>query len=80
TILLLDEPFGALDAQKRIQLQDYLIEMLEDERITCLFMSDDIDVAILLGNRGIIISSRPGEIKEIGYVYVTFPRSQSLKF
>ncbi|HGL8790068.1 TPA: ABC transporter ATP-binding protein [Streptococcus suis] len=80
TILLMDEPFGALDAQTRIQLQDELIEMLEHERKTCLFITHDIEEAILLGNRVIIMSSRPGEIKEIVNVDLPFPRSQSIKF
>lgn len=80
SILLMDEPFGALDALTRIQLQEELIEMLGQEQKTCFFITHDIEEAVLLGNRVIVMSPRPGEIKEIVNVDLPFPRNQLTKF
>lgn len=78
-ILLLDEPFGALDAQTRAQLQEDLLKTWEKERKTCFFITHDVDEAVLLSTRVIIMSARPGEIKEIVENLIPFPRSQSTK-
>lgn len=78
-ILLLDEPFGALDAQTRTQLQSDLIEMWEKEKKTCLFITHDIEEAIILGSRVVIMSARPGRIKEIIDVNIPHPRNQKTK-
>ncbi|MCK9286701.1 MAG: ABC transporter ATP-binding protein [Sphaerochaetaceae bacterium] len=78
-ILLLDEPFGALDAQTRTQLQQDLLETWEREAKTCLFITHDIEEAIILGNRVVIMSARPGRIKEIVKVDIPYPRDQKTK-
>lgn len=64
-ILLLDEPFGALDALTRIQMQQELLKIWEEERTTMIMVTHDIDEAIYLGRRIVVMSARPGEIKEI---------------
>ena len=63
SILLMDEPFGALDAQTRTQLQTELLETWEKERKTCFFITHDVDEAIILAQKVIIMSARPGRIK-----------------
>ncbi len=78
-ILLLDEPFGALDAQTRTQLQQDLLETWETEKKTCLFITHDIEEAIILGERVVIMSARPGRIKEIVDIDIPYPRNQETK-
>ena len=78
-ILLLDEPFGALDAQTRTQLQQDLLETWETEKKTCLFITHDIEEAIILGERVVIMSARPGRIKEIVTIDIPYPRNQATK-
>lgn len=65
TILLLDEPFGALDALTRIQMQKEILKIQEKEGTTMVMVTHDIDEAIYLGDRIVVMSARPGEIKEI---------------
>ncbi|MGT2742446.1 ABC transporter ATP-binding protein [Streptococcus plurextorum] len=79
SILLMDEPFGALDAQTRTQLQEELIKTWEKEKKTCFFITHDVDEAIILGSRVIIMSARPGRIKEIVPIDIPHPRDQSTK-
>ena len=64
-ILLMDEPFGALDAQTRIVMQEMLADISQRTACTVLFITHDIDEAILLGNRIYVMSARPGKIKKI---------------
>lgn len=78
-VLLLDEPFGALDAQTRSQLQEDLLRTWEKERKTCFFITHDVDEAVLLATRVIIMSARPGEVKEIIDIDLPFPRNQATK-
>lgn len=79
SILLMDEPFGALDAQTRTQLQEELIKTWEKEKKTCFFITHDVDEAIILGSRVIIMSARPGRIKEIVDINIPHPRDQATK-
>lgn len=65
TILLLDEPFGALDALTRIQMQKEILRIRDEEKTTMVMVTHDIDEAIYLGDRVVVMSARPGEIKEI---------------
>lgn len=65
TILLLDEPFGALDALTRIQMQKEILRIRDEEKTTMVMVTHDIDEAIYLGDRIVVMSARPGEIKEI---------------
>ena len=79
SILLMDEPFGALDAQTRTQLQTELLETWEKERKTCFFITHDVDEAIILAQKVIIMSARPGRIKEIVDINIPYPRTQETK-
>lgn len=64
-ILLLDEPFGALDALTRIQMQKEILRIWETEKTTMILVTHDIDEAVYLGQRIVVMSARPGEIKSI---------------
>ncbi len=79
SVLLMDEPFGALDAQTRTQLQTELLETWEKERKTCFFITHDVDEAIILAQKVIIMSARPGRIKEIVDIDIPYPRTQETK-
>jgi len=74
SLLLMDEPFGSLDAQTRETLQEELSKILEQERKTMLFVTHSIDEAIYLGDRILLMSPRPGEIREILPVEIPRPR------
>lgn len=78
-VLLLDEPFGALDAQTRVQLQSELLNTWEKERKTCFFITHDVDEAIILAQRVVIMSARPGRIKKIVDIDIPYPRTQETK-
>ena len=79
SVLLMDEPFGALDAQTRTQLQSELLVTWEKERKTCFFITHDVDEAIILAQKVIIMSARPGRIKEIVDINIPYPRTQETK-
>ena len=78
-VLLLDEPFGALDAQTRVQLKSELLNTWEHEKKTCFFITHDVDEAIILAQRVIIMSARPGRIKKIVDIDIPYPRTQATK-
>ena len=78
-VLLMDEPFGALDAQTRTQLQSELLDTWEKDRKTCFFITHDVDEAIILAQRVIIMSARPGRIKDIVDIDIPYPRTQETK-
>ena len=78
-VLLMDEPFGALDAQTRTQLQSELLETWERDQRTCFFITHDVDEAIILAQRVIIMSARPGRIKDIVDIDIPYPRTQETK-
>jgi NitT/TauT family transport system ATP-binding protein len=73
--LLMDEPFGALDAQTRLQMQQLLLDVWQSQRISVLFVTHDIDEAILLADRILIMSARPGRIAKTISVSLDRPRS-----
>ena len=64
-MLLMDEPFGALDAQTRVVMQELLAKISRETRTTILFITHDIDEAVLLGDRIYVMSRRPGTIREV---------------
>ncbi|MCB1085776.1 MAG: ABC transporter ATP-binding protein [Verrucomicrobiae bacterium] len=74
-ILLMDEPFGALDAQTRAQMQEYLLQIWKNIDITILFITHDLDEAVYLADRILVLKARPGRIDEIIEVPVPRPRS-----
>ncbi len=77
-ILLMDEPFGALDSQTRSLMQELLLQIWQHSQKTVLFITHDIDEAILLGDRVYVMSARPGRIKEMIEVDIPRPRSVEL--
>lgn len=74
-ILLMDEPFGALDAQTRAKMQSYLMEIWQNIDITVLFITHDLDEAIYLADRILVLKAHPGEVDELIEVPVPQPRS-----
>ena len=78
-ILLLDEPFGALDNQTRVLMQELLLGIWEQARKTVLFVTHDIDEAIFMANRVAVFSARPGRIKTDIAVDFPHPRHYTLK-
>lgn len=73
-ILLMDEPFGALDAQTRAQMQSYLLQIWRQVDITILFITHDLDEAIYLADRVLVLDRNPGRVNEIMEVPVARPR------
>ena len=73
-ILLMDEPFGSLDAQTRLILQDELLKIWSEHKKTVIFVTHDIDEAILLGDRVLVMTSTPGRIREAITVGIDRPR------
>ena len=78
-VLLMDEPFGALDAQTRAQLQQELLNTWEKEQKTCFFITHDVEEAIILAQRVVIMCARPGRVKEIVDIDIPYPRDQETK-
>ncbi|ADX46241.1 ABC transporter ATP-binding protein [Paracidovorax avenae] len=78
-ILLMDEPFGALDNQTRVLMQELLLGIWEAERKTVMFVTHDIDEAIFMASRVAVFSARPGRIKTEIAVDLPHPRHYTLK-
>jgi ABC-type nitrate/sulfonate/bicarbonate transport system ATPase subunit len=78
-MLLMDEPFGALDHQTRELMQELLLGIWEAERKTVLFVTHDIDEAVFMGSRVVVMSARPGRIKVDRPVALAHPRHYSVK-
>jgi ABC-type nitrate/sulfonate/bicarbonate transport system ATPase subunit len=78
-MLLMDEPFGALDHQTRELMQELLLGIWEAERTTVLFVTHDIDEAVFMGSRVMVMSARPGRIKLDRVVPLAHPRHYSVK-
>ncbi len=74
-ILLMDEPFGALDAQTRAKMQAYLLEIWKNIDITVFFITHDLDEAVYLADRILVLKANPGEVQELVEVPVPQPRS-----
>ncbi len=78
-MLLMDEPFGALDHQTRELMQELLLGIWEAQAKTVLFVTHDIDEAVFMGSRVVVMSARPGRIKLDRRVDLPHPRSYSVK-
>lgn len=74
-VLLLDEPFGSLDAQTRIMMQELILGIWEELHKTIVFVTHDIDEAILLADRLLILTARPGQVGEV--IPITLPRPRN---
>ncbi|TKC14721.1 ABC transporter ATP-binding protein [Robertmurraya kyonggiensis] len=76
-VLLLDEPFGALDAFTRAHMQEVLLDIWKKNKTTMIFVTHDIDEAVFLGNRIVILKPRPGSIQDIVPVVLPIPRKKT---
>jgi NitT/TauT family transport system ATP-binding protein len=79
-ILLLDEPFGALDAQTRARMQDALLKLWEQRRKTVVFVTHDAEEALYLADRIVVLSQRPGRIQADFPIDLPRPRSFETRF
>jgi len=73
-VMLLDEPFGALDSQTRLSMQQWLLSVWTQEKRTIIFVTHDIDEAVFLADRVVVMTPRPGRIREILPVAIERPR------
>jgi NitT/TauT family transport system ATP-binding protein len=78
-ILLMDEPFGALDALTRVTLQEQLLDTWTSEKRTVVFITHDTDEAVFLANRVVVMAARPGRIFEIIDVNLPYPRTEDVR-
>jgi NitT/TauT family transport system ATP-binding protein len=76
-ILLMDEPFGALDAQTRAKMQTHLLDIWRNIDVTVLFITHDLDEAIFLADRILVLKANPGDVQELIEVPVPRPRDYS---
>ena len=77
-LLLMDEPFGALDAQTRQLMQELLTRIWEAHKLTVLFVTHDIEEAVFLSDRVLLMTARPGRLKEVVAVDLPRPRTFEL--
>ncbi len=75
-ILLMDEPFSALDAQNKLLLQDELLRIWEEHKKTVVFITHSVDEAVLLGDRVMVMTAQPGRIKQ--FVQIPLPRPRDI--
>lgn len=78
-LLLMDEPFGALDALSRVNLQGQLLRTWQVEKRTVMFITHDVDEAVFLANRVVVMAANPGRIKKIIEVDLPYPRNVDLR-
>jgi len=79
SILLMDEPFGALDALTRVNLQGQLLETWSQDRRTVMFITHDVDEAVFLANRVVVMAARPGRIFDVVDVDLPYPRTEDMR-
>ncbi|MEU4362363.1 ABC transporter ATP-binding protein [Promicromonospora sp. NPDC023987] len=79
SILLMDEPFGALDALTRVRLQEQLLDTWSTEKRTVLFITHDVDEAVFLAGRVVVMAARPGRIHEVIDVDLPYPRTEDVR-
>lgn len=77
-VMLMDEPFGALDAQTRLEMQQLLVSMLGTQKMTLLFVTHDVDEALLLADRIVLLSHRPATVADI--ITIEKPRAAEAQF
>jgi NitT/TauT family transport system ATP-binding protein len=79
-VLFMDEPFGALDAQTRSEMQNYLLEIWKNVEITIVFITHDLDEAVFLSDRILVLDANPGRFREMVQVPVPRPRHKDQLF
>ncbi len=79
-MLLMDEPFGALDARTRAQMQDYLLQIYRNVELMVLFITHDLDEAVYLADRVVVMGRNPGHIMEVVKVPLPRPRDPQMLF
>ena len=79
SILLMDEPFGALDALTRVTLQEQLLDTWSREQRTVMFITHDVDEAVFLANRVVVMAARPGRIYDVVDVDLPYPRTEEVR-
>jgi ABC-type nitrate/sulfonate/bicarbonate transport system ATPase subunit len=79
SILLMDEPFGALDSLTRSIMQDFLLEIWEEQRKTVVLVTHDIDEAIYLADKTVVMTAHPGRIREVIDVNLPRPRNYEMR-
>jgi NitT/TauT family transport system ATP-binding protein len=79
SLLLMDEPFGALDALTRVRLQEQLLDTWSQDKRTVMFITHDVDEAVILANRVVVMAARPGRIHEVIDVDLPYPRDESVR-
>lgn len=79
SILLMDEPFGALDALTRVHMQEQLLETWDQEKRTVMFITHDVDEAVYLANRVVVMATHPGRIHRIIDVNLPYPRDEDIR-
>lgn len=76
-IIFMDEPFGALDAQTRYQMQDEILKIREKERATIVFVTNNIEEAVTLGDRIVLMSNKPSRVVQEYVPEMTRPRNNT---
>jgi NitT/TauT family transport system ATP-binding protein len=79
SILLMDEPFGALDALSRVKLQEQLLDTWSQEKRTVMFITHDVDEAVFLATRVVVMAARPGRIYDVIDVDLPYPRTEDMR-
>lgn len=79
SVLLMDEPFGALDALTRVRLQDQLLDTWSKDKRTVMFITHDVDEAVYIAHRVIVLAANPGRLQEIIDVNLPFPRTEEIR-
>ena len=79
-VLLMDEPFGALDAQTREHMNMVLLRVWEATRKTIVFVTHDLEEAAFLSNRVVVLTARPGTVREIVDVPLPWPRTIQMRY